>query len=464
MILKNLILHQKKDEIITQVVITAGILLLLNLVAMNFWPTEYLLIFDLVIIAFLFTLRFTQVTFYIMILLYPFIGWQIEFGSINAPLVDFVGIAIAVAWLLKTVFNFSRQNFSWQSFPGLIYVLLFFVAGILSLINAEVFSSALKYLIRPIIFFYLIFVLIPFNFIKTKEQLYRVLKILLFVGVVVAIIGFLPVIFGGDSWYERRATPFIFGDFDPIGGNQNAIAEIMVITLPIALIILSKIKNYRLQSSLVILSGFLLLVLLLTFSRSGYLALLLQLIILIVFRFKKQLAKSLLVPLIILFMALPALFYFSVWQEIDWVRSSNTSRLALTEIAWDAFLQHPIIGNGAGSFQSIVGDTFAFIVDFGDPLDSHGFVQKIAVEQGILGLIFYLGFLLYLTRLFIRAFGSERDEQEKFEILCFFMLFAGIILFELFSTSYYLPRVWIPIAVALAGLNLYDNKLFKKTL
>ncbi len=63
-------------------------------------------------------------------------------------------------------------------------------------------------------------------------------------------------------------------------------------------------------------------------------------------------------------------------------QSSNSTRLMLTQIAMQVFETSPIFGGGAGTFLERVGSTQVFLIEYGDPLDSHGFIQKIAAETG----------------------------------------------------------------------------------
>ncbi len=445
-----------------QVLFALSGLLIVNLFLVNFFSWQMMAISSVVVIAFLLTLKFTRPAFYLMLLLYPFIGWQITVGSINAPVVDFLGMAVLGAWILRLIFSSAKEKITWRDWPGIIFYGLFIVSAILSMFNAEFLFSGLKYILRPLIFLYLIFVILPFNLIKTKKQLQIALWLLIIAGIAVGLLGFVNVIIGGDTLFTSRALPYSFGDFNPVGGNQNAVAEIMIITLPLILYMLVEHRKHQQQSWLIVLIGWFLLVLFLTLSRSGLLALILQVFILLMVFLAPRVKKTRLFPLLVGIIIIPLVFYFGYWQNIDWVQSSNLNRLVLSELSFSAFLEHPIIGNGAGGFMNIVAQTFVFVVDFGDPLDSHGFIQKVMVEQGLFGLIGFMSFLIYIFTMLVRAYWCEDNKHQKFQLLCFIMLFAGIMLFQLFSTSYYLSRVWIPIAVILAGARLYQPKVFEK--
>jgi O-antigen ligase len=128
----------------------------------------------------------------------------------------------------------------------------------------------------------------------------------------------------------------------------------------------------------------------------------------------------------------------------------------MTSVAWYHFTNHPFVGNGLNSFNDLVGKTFLYSVEFGDPLESHGFMQKLLSETGLLG---FLGFVVLLLKIFkdllhayLNSFGTN-----KLMILLLIMMSCGAVFFQLFSTSYFLSQMWLPLGVSLAGIKLYQN-------
>jgi hypothetical protein len=79
-------------------------------------------------------------------------------------------------------------------------------------------------------------------------------------------------------------------------------------------------------------------------------------------------------------------------------------------------------------------------------------------EQGIFGLITFISFLGYIFYQYARAFVLEKDKQQRFILLCWLMMLSGVVLFQLFSTSYYNSRTWLPIGVGLAAIEIYRRK------
>lgn len=449
---------EKSAKFIRSAIFVLAFLLTMNLVAVNFIELNYLIMADIFVFFLLLVYFFTDTAFYLMIFLYPFLNFQFVFGELNAPYVDILATLIFAVWALKKIINWRKEKPRWQDFPGLILILLFFISGGLSFINTEYFTVSLKYLFRPLMFFYFAFIVLPYNLIKNKKQLNRIYKIFFAVGVLVALIGILSIFITPGQWYSKVAQPVSFGGFEPIGGNQNAIAEILVVTLPISLIVLSRAKGYQRQSWILLGIILMFFVLLITLSRSGWLSILLELLLLFYLIYRPKIKSSFVVAFLIIFIILPLVLYFSVWQNVSWVQTSNLNRWLLTEISFNHFLQHPVIGNGLNSFQSLVADTFVYTVEFADPLDSHGFIQKIITEQGLIGIISFFGFLFYLFYRYVTAYLSERTTTEKLALVCLLMMLGGIVFFQLFSTSYYVSRMWLPIGVGLAAVRIYSSK------
>src|SRR3989338_11099694 len=79
------------------------VLAILNLAAIGFIDPKYILLVD----AFIFVLTifhyFPAVGLYLMILLYPFTGWQFSVGSINFPYADLAALMRFSAVALKII-------------------------------------------------------------------------------------------------------------------------------------------------------------------------------------------------------------------------------------------------------------------------------------------------------------------------------------------------------------------------
>jgi len=406
---------------------------------------------------------FPPIGLYLIAFLYPFWGLEFVSGSLNIPYVDIAALLLFLSVLVKVFvhhFLSKRVKNPLQKFPHIFQFSLFFIACFIAITHNLDQLEAFKYLLRPILFFYLMYVLLPVNLIKTKKVFYRVLGVMIASGFLTAILGFLSVVFSEGSWFARRAVPFsIFGQ-NLLGGNHNAVAEIMIVTIPLLLLFHLLSKNYKTKNYLFVGLMFLLLVLMFTFSRSGWLSVLLQFAILFTATLnltkQKINIKNKIIIITVLVIVL-VMFYVLVWGQVAEVQGSTSSRYLMSSVAWHHFSNHSIIGNGLNSFSDLVGNTFIYWVEFGDPLDSHGVLQKIITETGLLGLLTF-GFLFYKIFQKLILYYRRASHQTKKIILIFIIMITGALFFQLFSTSYYIAKLWFPIGVSLSALPLFSQK------
>jgi O-antigen ligase len=437
---------------------------LFNVISVFFLDWQMIAGLDLFMLAVLFLSYFPVVGLYMMAILYPFSGWYMIYGGFNAPYHDVLGVTLFAGMILRSIILYIEgkkhyKQIILQYFPGLLLFGLFFGASLLSTIRSEEIFVELKYLLRPILFFYLIYIVLPINIIKTKKQILNVVKLMVASGLFSALLGFLSVVSNEGGWFARRAVPYHFFGYNLLGGNHNAMAETMIATIPLIFLLFVLSDKFRIKGWYILGILFSTVILLLTFSRTGWLALLVELLVLY-FAFRKRHFKKAAVSFVILLIIVSLVsFYFIVWNEVGEVQGSTSSRLMMTQISITQFLQSPIIGNGLNSFNFLVGSTFSYWVEFGDALDAHGLIQKQITESGILGLLTYLSLLGYFVYRYYK-FYREADslKQRRIAMICLMMIF-GVIFFQFFSTSYYGSRMWFPIAIGYSVLMLQHKKV-----
>src|SRR6056297_127970 len=445
-------------------ILSLGLLALGSFIALFFLSWQYVLLINLVILLILFLAKWPTVGLYAMILTYAFTNLQFRLEGYYFPVVDGIAVLLLIAVILKEVlacdFSFKKEKVC-KMLPGIVFAGLFWLAGFLSVLGSSDFLFSLKYWLRPMVFFYLAFVLLPFHLITGKKIFKRSIMLLTVGGAIMAVIGFVAVVLKqGPAWFIYRAVPFSVFGFNPIAGNHNAIAEVLVATIPAVIMLFLWQKNYHRKGYLVMLAVFMSVVLFLTFSRSGWLVFLLQLLILLFMKYRRRIDWSKAILFLVLFVVVGSAVYFLVWHGTSWVESSDTNRIMMSEIALHRFFEKPALGHGPGLFQKLIGSAFVYWVEFSDALDSHGFVQKLLAETGLFGLITFLAILFYIGRKFILAYQKTRKEKNKQIILAGFLIFLGVTVFQLFSTSYFTAVMWLPIGICLAGLKYYGKLKF----
>ncbi|MFA5413795.1 MAG: O-antigen ligase family protein [Patescibacteria group bacterium] len=442
-------------------------------------PWQYVLGTIAVVLILLFFFRFITLGLYLMVLFYPFIYLQLFVGrDINIPYVDLLAMVVFFSWAVRSIFfppyggiHFIKNlgkgtKFSFENFPGFIFFLLFLAASLLSLINAENTLYSLKYIFRPLTFFYLMFVVLPYNVINSKKVLLNVLRIFYGVGIFVALMGLWSILFSENSGLLRRALPLPIFGVPILGTNHNLIAEVLISVIPIGFILIWETKEIWLKKLLI--TGVLLMaaINLLTFSRTGWIALAFELLALVLIKYRKNIRSYFEFGLVVMLIISPLLVYGYFFLTSEIVRSSNMNRIALTKIALETFIKHPVVGAGAGTFVEQVAMNRWYIVDFGSPSEAHGVAQKLLAETGALGFLTFFVLLSYIILRLVRTYRETADKSPyKYILLALILTSAGSIIFQLFNTSYFVSKMWLPLGVALAAARLAEEEksVVKKT-
>lgn len=427
-----------------------------------------------VVAALIFTFRYTYIVFYVAVALTPFLGVMVSLptgalqigrrafgGAIDTSLAEAVLFAVLAAWALKLVLLWrGRRDVNWRPKLPLIgsYAFLFLahVASAFSPLEPDR-VLAMKYALRPVLFDFLAFIALPVNLIRSRRRFIITLSVFAGVGFFAALNGFVSVFFPTDSSaLVGRAHPFPMFGIHALGENHNELADLLVVIVPFTLALAELARNPRMRRLLFFAAGFEFVIGLLTFTRTAWIVFAAEGLVLgaTVWRaqVKKHLAKLALAAVILLPLAV-AMAAYSVSMT---AQSSNSTRLALTEIALELFRSSPWIGAGAGTFVDRVGSTRVFLLEYGDPLDSHGFLQKLAAETGVLGLAAFGIVLVHLGSIVLRGVRRFRIPSASAAWILLAVGCGGEILYQLFNTDYWTGKMWLPIGLLLAAWNVLE--------
>lgn len=444
----------------------------------------------------------------LLVFFFPYLGLVIDFGSfdvfrevpylknVNAPFIDLYGLLLFGAWGLSVLINlkseirmtnqaqmskFKNSSLAIRAsslFPHWKPYLLFWLSGLVSLfkVPAVHFEVSVKYFLRPFTFFYLVFFTVPVSIMqnaKLKMQndksgnnnstfhilhstfLHRVLLVFFWTGLLSALNGLLGLLFGVHEGFPR-ATPFGFFGINPLGPNHNLLAETLIATAPAGLIL--GIMNYELRIRKLIWwgMGFQWTIALLTFARSAWVAVAAQGIIYLWLtrrgRLKDFLKKT--APALALLAVLAALLLATTFTET--VRGSTLSRLDMARISAFYFWKTPWIGQGLGTFLPTLWATKAFLLEYGDPLEAHGIIFKLMLEQGLLGIATFAIFAGVILVSLYRTYQTNRTYGMA--LLAALLIAAGSLTYQLFNTTYYTSKLWVPLAIAVAIARIMNHE------
>ncbi len=365
-----------------------------------------------------------------------------------------IGVAFGLRWLVAWARGVKRP-LSWPLFGT---ILFFWLSAFLSTINAEESRLlSLKYALYPIVFCYLFYVFLPAQMVRSREDFFALIRGMSVAGVLTALMGAASLFFGEVIGFRRVAPLPIFGIW-PLGTNHNLLAETLVATVPLLIILALQQKQARRKQLLFFVAGCTVVVALLTFARTAWIAFSLMAAAAFLFFTQTALRRTwrqvilgvmLLVPLI-------AVLLLSVLSRVE--QGSTASRLAMTQFSAYLFWTHPVLGAGAGTFVERLGGNMDFLQDFGDPLDAHGLGQKVFAEQGMLGALCIAFFFLRLAMVWWRRLQTTDVAADQHVLLWCGLAAFGMVAYELFNTTYYSAKVWLPIGVLLVAVPLFTKK------
>lgn len=405
---------------------------------------------------------------YGMALTYPYLNLELVVGSVNVPLVDVFGLSALIALCVRYAYARFVQNQSITRLrvPGVYAWLAFIGVAVLATQHAIVLSDSLKFVARPLIFFFVVFVVAVPLIIRSEQILRTTIVCMLITSVLVAIYGLCGlVIVGTPTLLERRVVPFDLFGYYPLGYNHNLIADVMVTSVPLMWYMWSTATD-RLSRRIYLLGLVLLVVTgLLTFSRTAWLALIVEGVVLVRLSYAHMIRKFF--PMITVFalVILPLVAYMFVFMQQAAVQSSNENRIMLFDIAMDMWTSYPVIGAGPGTFLSYVESNPIYMKEFGAPLDAHSVTYKVLSETGALGAI---AFAVLCGQILWYIFQSVRDAalspHQRYLLACLLTTCIGGFFFQLFQTSYFVSKLWFPVGVALACIAVYRQARSQRTM
>ena len=393
----------------------------------------------------------------------PIIGSNFSIFNFTIPVADFAALITLIALILNLIYRklFKPDEIIKLEWPLFFPFLIFFIANIFSIIFADNQVKDFYYFLRWPFFLYFAYIFAPANIIKNSKILKQTIIIVFLSTMVVLISGYLSLY--GQDWqnsFFRMKSLYLFGSY-PFGENHNLIAEYLNIGVFFVLLIKEFLKKKRYRQLADIVFIITAIGIIITFSRTGWITLIVQLAIYLFYQTRHDPKKKMGAVIMILFSAIiisPLLWKMSVLQDNN--TSSTENRLLLTEISIDAFKDKPAFGQGSGEFVNLVDSNIRFKAKYGDPLDSHGVIQKVIAENGLFGLAAWLFIMAYLIK--FSLFAIKKYYPRVNWVLPFALASLGGIFFQFFNTSYYKGKVWFPLILFIIAINLSEKRYDKK--
>ncbi len=370
--------------------------------------------------------------FSLLLLLSFYLPFQLALNP--APGIDLASIRVLVLilfflWLAQGLKNKKLTiPHDWLT----VWIVLFLFFNLISLL----WATNILWAWRKIAFLFSLFPLyfVASNLLNQEEKKKKLVHFLVYAGSLTALIGILQFfsqfIFGLTKAFQFWSHHFILSFLGHSFGKEvlsnpswlvrigsqtylRAIATFpdphmlafflgLLLPLALSLFFLEKKKRWLIASSLILIADFF------TFSRGGYLGLLVGgLVLLIIVRkdFIQRHRQSLILASLVLFLILviPNPISLRFFSSFNLQEGSNEGRLAMWNKANTLIIQHPLTGIGIGNFSLSINP----LATYRDPIYAHNTYLDITAEAGILAGLAWLGILLSTLKNFLKKARTD---------------------------------------------------------
>ncbi|MBI4709332.1 MAG: O-antigen ligase family protein [Candidatus Portnoybacteria bacterium] len=427
--------------------------------------------------------RYFEIAFLLLILYLPFQIALNPAGNIDLASIRVFVLLFFLVWFFYTAF-FKKENFS-LTFQGFGLV-AFLIIGGLSLLLAQEFEWGWRKFLFLLSIFPLYFLAV--GLANKPDYLKKVVGIFIWSAALAALAGLIQFIiqsvFGPEflaNIYSQRLGPLFWGKnfsslviSDPswlvnVAGQTHIRAfglfpdpHMMAFFMGLSFPIVFAQLLFRRSNNLKLLAIFCLLfvVLLLTFSRGGYLGFLAAaaIIILVSWRLLERSKKKAVLVSVIFFAIVISIFAQPVTARFlasfSPDEGSSSGRLAIWQDSWKVFLGHPILGVGLGNYPREADS----LIGYRSSITSHNLYLDIASEIGFFGLAIWL-ILVFgsIFQLYKSIKRHKNQESNNFLLAVKIGLLGSLVYFSVhsfFETPIFNPVILAAFMIILALASL----------
>lgn len=354
--------------------------------------------------------------------------------------IPLVVIAVTAA---SFVLRLARsKKMIWNNF-GWLYL------GFVSLIGFTVFSAENYFyaiqVFRVMLESFIMFV-VCVNVVNNYGRMRKLIWLLLVIHLFFSLKGIYNYVYS-IAPAGAQQTSGVIGSFFLADENDFALALNIMVPFAYFAVIYSKRFYSKIMASIVLTS--LVLGVLASFSRGGWVGLIAALGFCFLRTRRKIVSFGFAVLLlIVLSSAAPARY----WEEISTITDTEETTAATRLHYWKAavrmYLDHPIVGVGANNGGLHMPD---YVTGFADPVTQwgrafHGTLPQVLAELGTIGIALYLAMIIMAFRYLLRIRRDALATGDRIEIVNYSdSIFGGIIAYlataTFLSTAYY-PQLW----------------------
>lgn len=431
--------YVKKKEIILPV----GLGIIFSLMYYKL-PLNYFAFFLLGVMGVVLILHDIRLGIFAAVIVLPFMPDMLNL----LYMIFMVGVYLYKA-LFKDVNPLTKES---VDVPILIFALLILISTITSIDPSGSFRDLAIHLTA------MGFMFVVINNIKTKEDFNILITFLVIAATLVALYGLYQYKVGvdmEDKWVDVANNPDVKARVYSVFGNPNILAEYLIMVIPISISLFWYSKKVHKKAIFLGTSLILMLALVLTLSRGGWIGFAFGILVFVIL-IEKRLLLSI-IPLVLgAVYFLPQSILNRVLSIGNLGDSSNAYRLKIWDITLDIIRDNWLVGVGFGyiPFKS----TFETYIRTMPAYHSHNTYLQITGEMGILGLIIFISFIFILYKYSIKRLIKGEDRYIRTMAGGVLAGLAALLGHGAVESVLYLPKIiitfWTLVALLLALMRI----------
>ena len=340
------------------------------------------------------------------------------------------------------------------------YVFIYIVVYIFAIITSLSFKESV---LGGMVFVLFTFFGVAIQWIiDSRKKLEDVIKFMVAIGAVISIYGIAQYVSGMTGNMEWIDTSMFDGITMRVYAtmlNPNVLAEYLILITPVAAACFMKEDNIKLKIMYAIAVLLLGICMILTFSRGGWLGLLLAGVVFIVLMDKRFILLGI-VCLVALYFILPDTI-INRFTSIGNLEDSSTAYRVYIWIGTLSMLKdYWLCGTGFGeaSFEKVYP---AYALHAVSAPHSHNLFLQITAEAGIMALIMFVIALFVFFRTTGRALKNTQDKKMRYILIGFISSICGFLVQSMTDYTFYNYRVmlcfWIIISLGMIAARVCEK-------
>lgn len=345
------------------------------------------------------------------------------------------------SWLIYLLCSRTRINWHLFNWPYAIFIALI----ALSVYMAE--NRGLAYdVFIPMLVSFVMFV-ISINNVNNRSRLNKLIWLFLIIHFYFAVKGIFNYFFGSPLPDGQRTSGIVGSGFL---GDENDFALVINILIPMCFFMFMSLKNIFTKWLTGIFLVTYVFAIISSFSRGGWVGLMSVVFYCILNSKKKMLSFAIVAMLgLMLAVAAPSEYWSEIQTISDTSESTADARIRYWKAAVAIFIDHPILGVGAGNGGIYLPD---YITGAADPDREwgrafHGTIPQVMAETGIVGTTcFFLMAYLAIKELWLIRKRKSSDQSTLPHDVIANGLLGGIIAYFVtatFISTVYYPQLWM---------------------